>query len=62
MIRLYVNNRGWVMGGSPEKGLKFTRFKAGARPFDEIADCKALLETRIYIEEKLQCHYDVVKS
>lgn len=60
MVRIYVNHYGWVMGGSPETGLKFTPHKAGAKPFPSFS--KELMETRIYIEGKMLCHYDIVEE
>lgn len=56
-MRIWVNHYGWVCGGSPEDGLKFTKFKAGAKPFEEYS--KETLETRIYIERVLKCNYDL---
>lgn len=57
--KVFVNHYGWICGGSLETGLKFTRYRAGAKTFDEYG--KELLETRIYIENKLQCHYDLYR-
>ena len=57
MAKIWVNGFGWVMGGNPETGLKFTKQKAGAKPFDEMG--KELLNVRIYIEQKMQSHYDL---
>lgn len=59
MVIVWVNHYGWVMGGSPEKGLRFTMHKAGAKPFDEFG--KELFNTRYFIENKMQCNYDVVR-
>jgi len=59
MIKVWVNHYGWIMGGNPDRGLKFTKHKAGAKPFEEFG--KELLETRIFIEQKMQCHYDLVR-
>jgi hypothetical protein len=58
-MRIFVNHYGWVCGGSPEVGLKFTKIKAGAKPFEEYS--KELFETRIFIERKMQCNYDLIR-
>ena len=59
MVKIWVNHYGWICGGNPEKGLRFTKMKMGAKPFDEFS--KETLETRIYIERVMQCNYDLVR-
>lgn len=50
-MKIWVNHYGWICGGNPEKGLRFTKMKMGAKPFDEFS--KETLETRIYIERSV---------
>lgn len=59
MIKVYVNNRGWVMmynGGE----IRYTKHKAGAKPFP-IGD-KLLEALRIQIEHTIMCNYDLVRA
>lgn len=58
-MKIWVNHYGWICGGNPDKGLRFTKMKAGAKPFDEFS--KETFETRLYIEQKMQCNYDLVR-
>lgn len=65
MIKLYVNNHGWVMVIERENdnitGLRYTKHKAGAKPFKgDWFECKEAFEVMDYIEEKLKCNYDKV--
>lgn len=59
MIKVYVNNRGWVMGYSGGE-IRYTRHKAGAKPFT-IGD-KLLERLRIQIEHTIMCNYDLVTA
>lgn len=67
MLKLYVNNHGWVMGVERDRknnnvsGLRFTKHKAGAKPFkgDWMAD-KEAFAVMDFIEEKMMCNYDKV--
>lgn len=58
-IKIWVNGHGWICGGNPGKGLRFTKMKAGAKPFDEFS--KETFETRIFIEQVMQCNYDLIR-
>ena len=66
MIKLYVNNRGWVMGLIRDKddevvGLRFVNSKEGAKPFKESWYIDPdLYDALYYIENQLKCHYDKV--
>jgi len=66
MIKLYVNNRGWVMGLIRDKdeevvGLRFVNSKEGAKPFRESWYVDPdLYDALYYIENELKCHYDRV--
>lgn len=61
-MKVYVNNRGWVMGIERKNGdmigLKFTRHKEGAKPFrgDWLVDDEAQ-SVLYYIENTLKCAY-----
>ena len=60
MVRVYVNNRGWVMGYNRKTGeIKYTKHKAGAKPFSHTED-KDLTELRIQIEHTIMCNYDLI--
>lgn len=58
-MKIWVNHYGWICGGSPDNGLRFTKMKMGAKPFDEFS--KETFETCIYIERVMQCNYDLVR-
>ncbi len=61
MVLVYVNNRGWVMMyNAKANAIKYTKYKAGAKPF-ESEYSKDLIELRIYIERELMCNYDIVR-
>jgi hypothetical protein len=59
MIMVYVNNRGWVMAYHDGE-IRYTRHKAGAKPFS-IGD-KMLEALRIQIEHTIMCNYDLVTA
>lgn len=64
-MKIYVNHYGWVMGiirtGKDVIGLKFTKHKAGAKPFkgDWDVDGDAYDALR-YAKNTLKCHVDKV--
>lgn len=60
MIKVWVNHYGWIMGGDPDRGFRFTKAKDGAKPFEEFG--KELLNVRICIERNMQCNYDLVRG
>jgi len=66
MMKIYVNHYGWVMGikrdGQRVTGLKFTKHKEGAKPFEGDWDTNPdLFGVLYYIENTLKCHVDRVK-
>lgn len=64
MSTIWVNGHGWVMGGDAVRGLRFTKIKAGAKPFAGIKeDYKTeLFDVCKYIEIKMQCNYDIIRG
>lgn len=58
MTKIFVNHFGWVMDGTPKTGLKFTKHKAGAKPFDDFG--KELFNVRFYIERTIKANYDLI--
>lgn len=64
-MKIYVNHYGWVMGvnrtDGAVTGLRFTKVKAGAKPFagDWIGD-KETDSVLYYIENTMRCAYDKV--
>ena len=68
MLKLYVNNRAWVMGIIRDKeddeviDLRFTKMKEGAKPFKDNWDIDPdLCDVLYYIENQLKCHVDRVR-
>ena len=59
MVKIWVNHYGWIMGGDPDRGFKFTKHKVGAKPFEDHS--KELLNVRICIEREMMCNYDIVR-
>lgn len=55
MIVIWVNHYGWILGGNAEKGLRFTRQRAGAKPFEPYS--KDYIETMRYVEGVMQCNW-----
>lgn len=53
---LYVNHYGWIVGGTPETGLRFTKHREGAKPFDPYSN--EYFDVCYYIENTLKCNYD----
>ena len=60
-ILVWVNHCGWIMGeirdGGAIVGLRFTKARAGAKPYDE----GALEEVLRYVEGT-GCHYDLERD
>ena len=61
MIVLYVNHYGWLMGGSINKGFKFAKTKAGAKPLDERQPYNETEQIIDFIRNKMGCNVDEVK-
>lgn len=61
MIILYVNNRGWLIGGSIKKGFKFSKLKESAKPLEERQPFNDTEQIIDYIRNKMGCHVDEVK-
>ena len=67
MIKLYVNNRGWVLGFKRNKNddiinVRYCRSKASAKPFGDIYESDPdLYDILLHLENKVQCHYDIVR-
>lgn len=60
MIRVYVNGHGYVMGGNPEKGYRFTHMKESAKPFEKGSDYdphSELYQFKFWIEHNLMANY-----
>ena len=59
-VIIWVNHYGWIMGekhdGDALTGLRFTKAREGAKPYDEGGE--ALMNVRRYVEE-MGCHYDL---
>ena len=58
MIKVYVNNRGWVMAYHNGE-IRYTKHKAGAKPFNIGKELESL---RIQIEHTIMSHYDLVRA
>ena len=60
-ILVWVNHYGWIMGeirdGGALVGLRFTKARAGAQPYDEGA-----LEEILRDVEGTGCHYDLERE
>lgn len=63
MLKIWVNHYGWVMYGDPQKGLRFTKHKDGAKPFqgDKWDTRSELFGVCDYIERHMMCNYDLVR-
>lgn len=63
MTKIWVNHYGWIMGGNPEKGFRFTKQKAGAKPFsgDKWDNRSELYAACKFIELEMMCNYDLVR-
>lgn len=62
MVKVWVNGHGWIMGGNDKNGYRFTRAKAGAKPFtaDKCDYRSDLYRVCKYVESVMQCNYDIV--
>ena len=60
--KIWVNHYGWIMGGNPEKGFRFTKQKDGAKPFsgDKLDTRSELFAVCKFIELEMLCNYDLV--
>lgn len=61
MIILYVNHHGWLMGGSIEKGFKFSSARASAKPFTARMPGNQTEIIIDYIRNKMGCNVDEIK-
>ena len=67
MLKLYVNNRGWVMGLVRDKhekvcDLRFTKHKEGAKSFTgDWNICAEAYDALYFIENTLKCNVDKVR-